>query len=169
MSSFTRGFSYVKRALAKCYEAASVTPKLVVVAPPTSVIRGLHSSASPLQPHATSLLQHGASPSLQSPEMAAAKPYSEIPKNKTFLGLNWEFMKDPTQAAQFFRKLGDSLGPIVRLVGAPGLPEMVMVLDPKDTEAVFRAADNTYPQRFPIQEWIDARKELNQPIGLFLE
>ena len=101
--------------------------------------------------------------------MEAARPYSEIPKTKTFLGLNMGTLKDPTQVGRYMQEQGDLLGPIYRLAGLPGFPEMVCLIDPKDVETVFRVGDNAYPQRFPFPEWVEARKELKMPIGLFLE
>lgn len=100
---------------------------------------------------------------------ATAQPYSKIPKNKTFLGLNFEIMKDPRKVALYMEEQARKLGNIYRFGGVPGIPEMVVVLDPKDVETAFRVGDVDYPKRFPIWEWKAARKELQKPTGLFLE
>ncbi len=134
--------------------------------------KALSNSASALQPHLTSsfhqLQQDKASSSSLNPQMEAARPYSKIPRTKTFLGLNMEIMKDPVHIARYMQEQSSKLGSIYRIAGLPGLQEMVCLSDPKDVETAFRVGDVTHPRRFPIPEWVEARKELNMPIGLFL-
>ena len=129
-----------------------------------------------LQPHlTTSSLQQQqqhedkASLSPQNPELDTARPYSEIPKTKTFLGLNLDVLRNPAQVGPYMREQADTLGPIFRLAGVPGIPEMVALMDVDDVERAFRAGDSGYPSRFPFTLWIESRKELRQPLGLFLE
>lgn len=128
------------------------------------------SSAASFKPYLTSVLpQKHQEKSPASFEVEGnPKPYSEIPKTKTFLGLNMDTLKHPTQIAQYIHEQATQLGPIYRLTGIPGLQEMVCLTDPKDVETVYRVGDGTHPRRFPIPEWVDARNELKKPIGLFL-
>lgn len=70
---------------------------------------------------------------------------------------------------QILKKQTDTLGKIFKESGIPGLPPMVFIFDPHDIEKVFRAGDISYPRRFPIDEWVEVRKELNLPKGMFLE
>ena len=134
--------------------------------------RAFTNSVSSLQPHVTpSFCQkpHQEKVCLPpNPELETARPFDEIPRTKTFLGLNTQLMKEPTQMARYLTEQGDKLGSIFCLVGIPGLPDSLCLLDPKDVETVFRAEDSTYPRRLPIPDWVKARKELNMPIGLFL-
>ncbi len=102
-------------------------------------------------------------------EPTTARPFSEIPKTKTVLGLNIEAMRDPLGMPLYVEKQFRTLGPIFHLVGLPSLPKMVFVVDPDDTERVFRTGDLGYPKRIGVEEWIQARKELNLPFGMFLE
>ena len=134
--------------------------------------RTLSSSFLLLQPHFTPPLSlHQQQQDQVSPPLSVvdARPYSEIPKSKTFLGLNMQLLKDPTQMGKFIREQGNELGPIFRLTGVPGMPEMLCVLDTKDLEVVFRVGDNSYPRRLRNPERVEIRKELNQPLGIFLE
>lgn len=79
-------------------------------------------------------------------------------------------MKDPSRLVDYMEQQVRELGFIFKLVGAPGLGEMVCIVDPKDVETVFRTGDaNNYPMRFSITEWKVAREELKKPIGLVLE
>ena len=98
-----------------------------------------------------------------------AKPWSQVPKTKTTLGLNLELLRNPNKVYDYLQKQAQKLGYIFRLTGTPGLPEMVVVLNPKDVEAVFRVGDSDYPQRLPLYEWEEARKELKRSTGMFLE
>ena len=78
-------------------------------------------------------------------------------------------MKDAYHFDKYFTQQRDELGSIFRVVGAPGFPEMLFVVDPKDIETVFRVGDISYPRRFPFTEWIQARQEKKWPLGIFLE
>ena len=98
-----------------------------------------------------------------------AKPWSEIPKTKTTLGLNTKLMKNPFKMMEYLQEQNKSLGPVFRLTGTPGMPETVCAMNPEDVESVYRAGDTSYPQGFPFDLWKDARKELNQPLGMFFE
>ena len=71
--------------------------------------------------------------------------------------------------ADFMEWTTKELGHIFRLPGLPGMPEFVCVVDPADVETVYRTGDTDYPMRFVITEWVRARKEQNQPFGMFLE
>ncbi len=137
------------------------------VRPVKPLTRALSSSVSSLQPHLPTPLHQ--QEKVHPPPQVEARPYSEIPKTKTFLGLNVEMIKDANQMGKYFKKQGDELGSIFRVTGVPSIPEQVCVLDPKDVETAFRVGDNTYPRRFPFIDWINARKELNLPLGMFLE
>ena len=129
--------------------------------------RAVSSSASSVQPNLTSAF-HQLEKTSSPLTVEAAKSYNEIPKTKTVLGLNMDILRKPTQLAQYMQEQGNQLGPIFRVTGTPGLPEMLCLIDPRDVETVFRVGDGGYPRRFPIPEWVEARKELKKPIGLFL-
>ena len=138
-----------------------------VVAPSAtpSIIRALSSSTPSALPQTNGTLnQEPATRPLQD-----AKPWSQVPKTKTTLGMNLELMKNPNKVYDYFQKQAEKLGYIFRLTGTPGLPEMVVVVNPKDVEAVFRVGDSDSPRRFPFYEWEEARKELKKPNGMFLE
>lgn len=135
--------------------------------------RGLASSPRPSLPHSSPLLcQHqtssitgtGDSPLL--PE--TARPYDEIPKTPTTLGLNLELIRRPFKIVDYFRRVAAELGPIFKVAGTPGLTSMVCVVHPKDVETVFRAGDTDYPERILVEVWRDSLKELNAPSGMFL-
>ena len=85
------------------------------------------------------------------------------------LGLNIDMLKNPSQMADYMERTTKELGHIFKLPGLPAMPEFVCVVDPADVETVFRTGDTDYPMRFPFQDWVRARKELNQPSGMFLE
>jgi len=97
-----------------------------------------------------------------------SKPYSAIPKVKTTFGLNMDMLREPYKAADYFERSFRELGFIFKVDGVPGLPEMVCLADPNDIEKVYRIGDADYPVRFQFADWIEARKELNKPIGMFL-
>lgn len=78
-------------------------------------------------------------------------------------------MKNPFKSNEYLEGQARKLGHIFRVTGAPGMPEMVCVLNPLDVETTYRVGDTDYPQRFPFNEWKEARKELNKPRGMFLE
>ena len=62
-----------------------------------------------------------------------------------------------------------TLGKIFRHKGTPGTPELLFIVDPKDVELVYRAADRGYPMRFPLTDWCQSKDELKLPYGMFLE
>lgn len=135
--------------------------------------RELTTSSSPALPHSSYPLQQHEQqnpPPASDPSQSAetARPYDEIPKTKTTLGLNLDMLRDLSNASNYMKKTARELGHIFKLVGAPGLPPMVCVVDPKDVETVFRVGDAGYPERFLIEVWRDARKEINAPIGMFM-
>ena len=78
-------------------------------------------------------------------------------------------MKNPFRINEYVQGQAKKLGHLFRLTGTPGLPETVYALAPEDVEAVYREGDTSYPQRFPLDMWKDARRELNQPSGMFFE
>ena len=129
---------------------------------PSVTTRGLASSPSP------ALHQQQTSPSEPSQSVETARPYSEIPKTKTTFGLNLELMRDPTKFADVLTRVASELGHIFRIVGVPGMPPMVCVLDPKDVEAVYRVGDSDYPERLRFESWEKAREELGIPFPMFL-
>ena len=96
------------------------------------------------------------------------RPYNEIPKTNTVLGLNLDVLKDSSNLVGNMEKSFHELGHIFKLAGIPGLPTMVCVVDPEDVEKAFRVGDKGYPERFSIWEWKEARKEANAPLGMFL-
>ena len=97
------------------------------------------------------------------------KSYDDIPKTKTTLGLNVDLLKQPSQLADYMEKSARKLGPIFKLSGMPGLPEMLCVVDPKDVETVYRVGDKDYPKRMEFPDIKRAFEELDQPIGLFFQ
>lgn len=108
-------------------------------------------------------------PTGTSNELQQPRPYSEIPKTKTILGLNVEMLQNPASVDKYMIQQIQKLGYIFRITGVPGMPEMLCVSSPRDVEAAYRVGDIEYPERFPFTEWKQARKELNRPLGLFLE
>ena len=139
------------------------------IAASTRATRGLVSSP---YPHSSTSLPHHqqqSSTSESSGQSAeTARPFSEIPKTKTTLGLNLEMMRDPSRVADYFTKAAHELGHIFRITGTPGLPPMLCVVDPEDVATVFRVGDKDYPQRFRFEVWERARNELDIPFGMFL-
>ena len=65
-------------------------------------------------------------------------------------------------------KAATEVGHIFRPFRFPGTPEVVCVVDPEDVEAVFRVGDIGYPERYQVEVWYQARKEMNAPIGMFM-
>ena len=101
---------------------------------------------------------------------ADTKPFDAIPTAKRIpiLGFSYDFMKlPPTNLTRLVEHRVKQFGKIFREKFAPGLPDMLFVLDPEDVAAVFRA-DGRYPRRPLMAEWIAVRKELNIPLGLVL-
>ena len=95
--------------------------------------------------------------------------YQDIPSPKTFLSLNWEVLKNPSKLIENIEDRVRSLGSVYIEKGIPGMPEFVVLVDPKDIETVYRAGDKGYPKRFPLTIWTDTREELKLPYGIFLE
>ena len=85
------------------------------------------------------------------------------------LGLNIDILRNPSLLADYMERSAKELGHIFRLVGLPGLTELVCVVDPVDVETAYRTGDNDYPMRFSLPDLIKARKELNRDLGMFLE
>ena len=137
------------------------------IASSTRATRGLVSSP---YPHSSTSLPHcqqQSSTSESSGQSAeTARPFSEIPKTKTTLGLNLEVMRDPSRVADYLTKAARELGHIFRVVGIPSLPPMLCVLDPEDVATVFRVVDKDYPQRFRFKVWERAWNELEIPLGM---
>ena len=102
-------------------------------------------------------------------KVAPPKPYSKIPRTKTVLGLNLGLLKDPIKSSQYMVEQVRLLGPIFKVTGLPGRPEMIVTVNPQDVEAVYRYGDMHFPERSPFREWKQALEELNRPPGLFLE
>ena len=125
-----------------------------------------HSSRTPLQEHATPISLR---PQAAAAATALPRPYSEIPKTKTVLGLNFDMLMDPHNAVNYMERQTRRLGHIFRLTGTPGVGEMVCVVEPQDVETVYRLGDAHYPERYPFLEWRQARNERNRSKGLFLE
>lgn len=157
--SAVKGFLFSVKLGSIAAAGGSVTKPPV---PPTT-IRAL--SSSRLSAHSSRTLNE--EPSTHN--LQDAKPWSQVPKTKTTLGLNLELMKNPFRMYEYLQKQAKKLGHMFKLTGVPGLPEMVVVINPKDVEVVYRVGDSGYPQRFPFYEWEEARKELKRSNGMFLE
>ena len=100
---------------------------------------------------------------------AAPRPYCKVPRTRTALGLNLDMFKDPFKSSQYMVEQVRLLGPIFKVTGLPGCPEMVVTVSPQDVETVYRNGDTHYPEKFSFREWKQALEELNRPLGLFLE
>lgn len=151
--------------LASLHSLLGPTKSFTSSYPACPFIRAVPSSL-PLGPCRT-LHQQQATPTCDEPQ--PPRPYSEIPKTKTVLGLNLEVMRRPHNLEKYLIEQIQKLGYIFRITGIPGIPEMLCVMSPQDTEAAYRVGDIEYPERFPFTEWKQARKELNRPQGMFLE
>lgn len=79
---------------------------------------------------------------------SSPKPYEYIPgpKGYPFIGTALDYRNDKYTFSKVMKKRFDKYGPIYREKIFPGLPEQVMVWDPKDVETVFRA-DGEWPNR----------------------
>ena len=128
-------------------------------------------SATPaiIRTSTSSAKSHSSKDHLNQEQLANAKPWSEIPKTKTTLGVNTELMKNPFKMIEYLQEQNKSLGPVFRLTGTPGMPETVCAMNLEDVESVYRAGDTSYPRGFLFAMLIDARKELNQPLGMIFE
>ena len=79
---------------------------------------------------------------------AAPKPFQDIPKPKGYplIGTALDYRNDKYTFHRVIEKRLAKFGPIYREKMFPGLPEQVVVVDPKDVEAVFRS-DSEWPMR----------------------
>lgn len=134
-----------------------------------STIRMLSTSLVAAYPHSTTSRQQQLHPQNTSSQTAMPKPFSDIPKTKTTLGLNIDLIRKPSQLVEYLEKSCRELGSIFKLAGTPGLPEMVCIVDPKDVETVYRSGDTHYPQRQEFPDFKKALQELGLPIGLFFQ
>ena len=154
-----------------CTKSSILVPaaRCTSLGPSLPILRAVSNCAPSALPYSTKTdHQEHATPSGDKPE-PATRPFSEIPMVKTFLGINFDVLRDPTRMADYMEEQVHKLGPIFRLTGAPGIPDMVCVVRPEDVETAFRVGDTHYPQRFPFYEWKQALKELNRPSGVFLQ
>ena len=131
--------------------------------------RPLSISSHTAWPHSSTPTSKSQAAPLKNQEEGAPRPFSEIPKTKTVLGLNLEVMKDPFRITDYAEKTVHELGHIFRITGTPGIPSMVFVVDPKEIEKVYRLGDQDYPKRFPFDMWKKVREDLKIPFGIFLE
>ncbi len=78
----------------------------------------------------------------------APKPFKDIPgpKGLPLIGTALDYRNDKHTMSKVIKKRIDKYGPIYREAIFPGLPEQVIVHDPKDVETVFRAGGE-WPQR----------------------
>ena len=108
-------------------------------------------------------------PLLQNSE--PAKPYSEIPTKKglPLLGNLLELTSNDNRykVHKMTRRRFEELGLIFKERFVPSLPEMVIIGDPRDVEAVFRS-EGKWPNRPNIEVWEKARNELSIPLGMLL-
>ena len=96
----------------------------------------------------------------------SARPINEIPTIKSkFL---FQIAKDPARIVDSMEMITHELGHIFRLSAGPR-SHFLFVVEPKDVEKVIRVGDLGYPERLPIYEWKQVRKELKVPPGLFQE
>ena len=79
---------------------------------------------------------------------SALKPYEDIPgpKGYPFIGTALDYRNDKYTMSRVIKRRLDKYGSIYRETIFPGLPEQVMIFDPKDIETVFRA-DGEWPSR----------------------
>ena len=154
--------SYVDLTVTSCskYPAAAILgqkPSFIKVA---TVSTTPHQST---QPHEQSSEDH---------EIERIKKFLEIPTPKRIPILNFsrdfsKVAKNPFKVVNFIKERVEEFGKIYREKLSPGLPEFLFVLDPNDIEKVFRAGGK-YPRRFPLTEWVVARKQVGVPGGVFL-
>ena len=98
------------------------------------------------------------------------KPFEDIPGpwKIPLLQLTPELLRsDPFKSIQMMMELQKKYGSFFKAKFSPTIPEFVLVFDPKDVAKVFRN-DGKYPMRFPVDVWVESRKALGIPIGLFL-
>ena len=93
------------------------------------------------------------------------KPYTSIPKKKGLRKYLDYFGPKPHEIALLRYK---ELGPIFReTLPSPSVPNVLVVCDPDDVEAVIRA-DGKWPYREGMPIWSEVRQSLNIPKGIFL-
>ena len=100
----------------------------------------------------------------------SVKPYKEIPGpwKIPLLQITPELLRsDPFKSIQLMSELQKKYGSFFKARFSPTVPEFVMAFDPKDAAKVFRN-DGKYPKRFSVDVWIETRKALGVPVGLFL-
>ena len=132
-------------------------------------LRPLSISSHIAWPHSSTPTSKSQAAPFKNEEGGAPRPFSEIPKTKTVLGLNLEVMKDPYRVTDYVEKMVHELGHIFIITGTPGLPSVLTVVDPKDIEKVYRLGDQDYPKRFPFDMWKQIREDRKVPYGIFLE
>ena len=86
-------------------------------------------------------------PAAASPEQSP-KQFKDIPGPKGYplIGTALDYRNDKYTMYKVMKRRLDKYGPIYREKVFPGLPEQVVIFDPKDVEAVFRA-DSEFPNR----------------------
>jgi len=103
--------------------------------------------------------------------IAEAKPFSEVPgpRRLPLVGSALSFLfeinrKLPIRQLQkgWMQKYG-----MIYRAKVPTLPEVVVIHEPQDVEALFRA-EGKYPSRAPFQIWKQARNELKMEMGVLL-
>jgi len=103
--------------------------------------------------------------------LAEAKPFSEVPgpRRLPLVGSALSFLfeinrKLPIRELQkgWMQKYG-----MIYRAKVPTLPEVVVIHEPQDVEALFRA-EGKYPSRAPFQIWKQARSELKMEMGVLL-
>ena len=169
LTSLQRSFSSLLRPATRNAVAA---PSYRVMIQQSSTTKALSTSPHIAWPHSsthTTESQGASSIQKEVDQEPPIHPYSEIPKTKTFMGLNLEVMKDPSRLPEYTEKMVHEVGNIFKMTGVPGLPEMLFVIDPKDVEKVYRLGDQEYPTRLPFNELKQVRDELKVPYGMFLE
>ena len=76
------------------------------------------------------------------------KQFKDIPGPKGYplIGTALDYRNDKYTMSRVMKRRLDKFGSIYRETIFPGLPEQVVIFDPKDVEAVFRA-DSEWPNR----------------------
>ena len=171
LTPLQRSFSNIPSLLRPATKNAVATPSYRVIQQ-SSTTKALSTSPHIAWPHystPTAKSQGASSIQKEVDQEPPLRPYSEIPKTKTFMGLNLEVIKDPSRLSNYTEKMVHEVGNIFKMTGVPGLPEMLFVIDPKDVEKVYRSGDQEYPMRIPVNELKQVRDELKVPYGMFLE
>lgn len=101
---------------------------------------------------------------------APLKSFQEIPGpwKMPLVQLSPEVLKgDPFKSVQMVKGLQEKYGSIYKVTFSPFMSEFVAIFDPEDVSKVYRN-DGKYPKRFPFDVWLEVRKKLGVPTGLFL-